>query len=178
MLVLLTACSSSEPGSAELISDTSANQPQGPGSPSMSNQDADGTTTSSLEPCTLLTKDDISSFATFEDPEETAMGGARGCDFYPVRTDASDLPSIGVAVRDRQSVDNANDEGLGTSTGELNGRQVTQVPTRGGCIIAMAVGDRSRVDVTVTGLDTQVSCDVAGQVAEIIEPRLPAASTT
>ncbi|PXY34947.1 hypothetical protein BAY59_05555 [Prauserella coralliicola] len=172
-LVLLAGCATDEPGSAEPMGETPTSQPQSSSSSSTSSQDDDGTSASSLDPCTLLTKDDISSVATFEDAKETEMGGARGCDFYPVRTDASDLPSIGVAVRESQSVDSVNDEGLGINTGDLNGRDLAQVPTPGGCIIAMAVGDSSRVDVTVTGLDTEKSCDLAGQVAEIVEPKLP-----
>ncbi|WP_158559818.1 DUF3558 family protein [Prauserella sp. PE36] len=171
-LALSAGCSQNEPGSA-LTSDTPAST-QHSGASNAPTSAPSNASTASIEPCSLLSFADVSSFGTFKErPEEDEGLGARSCTYYPERTDAARLPTVGVDVRDDQDVDSVNDEGLGINTGELNGRNLAQVPAHGGCIIALGVGAGSRVDVAVTGLDTDASCDLVGRVAEIVEPKLP-----
>lgn len=79
-------------------------------------------------------------------------------------------------VRDNQMIDTLKDVGGGVESSEINGRPATQAdnPTFGDCTLAMQLDDRSRIDVGVTGPnDTNTTCQVAQDVAYIIEPRLP-----
>ncbi|WP_277669822.1 hypothetical protein, partial [Saccharomonospora viridis] len=59
----------------------------------------------------------------------------------------------------------------------FNGRPAAKIPAEGGgCIIALALTDTSRVDVGVTGIDTDKACQLVEQVTEIVEPKLPGES--
>ncbi|MGH3517173.1 MAG: DUF3558 domain-containing protein [Haloechinothrix sp.] len=168
------ACSE-EPGTAEPTPGGTAT-----GQPSGTTTEPGGQTPSSasIDPCSLLdtgTLDKMfSGFVPFEDPETKDFAGARVCTWYPDREAASD-PGIrvGVGVRDGQGVREARDAGGGVETGDVQGRPAARVPIPAskGCIIVLAVGENSRVDIIVGSHEK--ACDFAGQVADIVEPKLP-----
>ena len=172
--LLLAGCSNTQTGTATPVGSTApvssgASSSQAPG----------GATTTSLDPCSLLAASDLGSFgSSFVGPRKRQAGGARSCGYVKQLADASDEDlSVDVNIRDTQSIESANDAGAGINRVAVNGRQAAQVPTPPNiCVLALAVGANSRVDVTIISKDTTKACDIATQVAtKIVEPKLPKA---
>lgn len=128
-----------------------------------------------MDPCELLTSADVTSFGQFKPAEKTELAGARSCRYLKNLQSASDESlSLGVGIRDSQSIDTVNDAGGGTTAGNVNGRKAVEAPSPpAGCTLALAVGSAARVDVVVTSTDATKACDIATQVADKVEPKLP-----
>ena len=63
---------------------------------------------------------------------------------------------------------------MGIDTTEANGRQIARVPGPGVCLIAIGVTKSSRVDVNVVASEgTNKSCNIADEIAVMVEPKLP-----
>lgn len=171
---LISGCSSTENGSASPATEIATSSPRvSQHSDRHPSPDAEDNA-DSLDSCTLLSPSEIATLGDFDEPRRIDLGGVRGCSFEPQNTGATRSPTINVGVRESQSVDSANDQGLGVTEATFNGRDAAQIPnTNGGCIIALALTDSSRVDVGVTGVDHEQACELVEQVAEIVEPKLP-----
>lgn len=173
----LAGCSSSEGGTA--IPSTglpSSGQTQtSPTAPPESSTQGGNAATASVQPCSLLSATDLAEYGSFNGPEEKELGGARTCAFQRKLESASDKGlGVGVNVRDNQGISSVNDVGGGIQTNKLNGRDVVRAPSSGtACTVALAVGDKSRVDVLVTADSTAEACDVAAKIAKVVEPKLP-----
>ena len=168
--VLLAGCTTKEPGNATPASTSSAP------STGESSSSSGAATTSSLDPCSLLSASDLASYGTFGEPRKREAFGARSCGYLMKAQGASDSHlGVDVNVRDSQGIDTVNDSGKGTIPSQVNNRQAVVVPTGNtGCILAMAVGSASRVDISITSAaDSTKACDTASQVAKIVEPKLP-----
>jgi hypothetical protein len=142
--------------------------------------DPGSATTTSLEPCTLLTPADVTAYGTFKAGEEKKLGKARDCSYQKQRTDASEEGGIiGVAIRDDAPLDSVNDTGGGIKDLDINGRKAKQASSQSplGCTVALGVGDKARVDVNVTAVDAvEKACQMATEVAtKAVEPKLPKA---
>lgn len=134
--------------------------------------------TARLDPCSFLSPAELKDFGTFENGHVLNMGGARGCAWHmPESIPFKYRFSIDVGIRDRQGIKEANDAGGGIQKGEMgSGRKAVLIPaTRlGGCILALAVSETSRVDVAANGVrDSKKACDIVSQVADIVDPKLP-----
>jgi hypothetical protein len=174
IVLVVTGCTSTQAGTPSPAATTSSGaatsgtSPAGPG----------GATTTSLDPCSLLLASDLTSYGTFIGPNKREEFGARSCGYVTQVKNSSD-PQLGVDVnvRDTQTVDALNDLGGGITQGKVNGRRSALAagsPDLGSCVLAMAVGTSSRVDVFITSAtDTKQACDVATKVADTVEPRLP-----
>jgi len=168
--LLLAGCTAKEPGNASPASTSSAP------STGETSSASGGATTASLDPCSLLSATDLASYGTFGDPRKREGSGARSCGYLRKAQDASDSHlGVDVNIRDSQGIDSVNDGGKGTIPSQVNARQAVLVPTgETNCVVAMAVGSTSRVDITVTSAaDSTKACDTASQVAKIVEPKLP-----
>ncbi|GHG05781.1 MULTISPECIES: DUF3558 domain-containing protein [Amycolatopsis] len=174
--LLLAGCTDTRTGTPSAAgSATSA-----PSTGESSSADPGGATTTSLEPCTLLTAADVAAYGTFKDGEEQKLGSARVCRYQKQRTDASEEGGIiGVAIRDDAPLASVNDTGGGIKDLEVNGRKAKQASSQSplGCTVALGVGDNARVDVNVTAVDTvEKACQMANDVAtKAVEPKLPKA---
>lgn len=168
--LVLTACSSEEPGSASPAPSVPPVQTGG----SSSAPATGGGDTTSIDPCSLISAADLSSYGTFKPPVTTNVGGARLCQFDREAAAASDSLSVGVGIRDTQSVDSVNDGGNGKTTGTVNGRKAVLAPKPAtACLMALEVGATSRVDVITVSTDSEKACGIAEKVADIVEPKLP-----
>ncbi|EHR59914.1 hypothetical protein SaccyDRAFT_1001 [Saccharomonospora cyanea NA-134] len=106
------------------------------------------------------------------------MAEARVCSWQKEKQDPlEDGLVIGLAVRDAQSIDALTDVGGGVNAGSINGRKAAEAPnpSMGGCTLAVAIDDDSRIDVNVATEEVNAACDVAREVAYLVEPRLPKA---
>ena len=172
--LVVTGCTSTQGGTPSPAATTSS----GAASSDTSSAAPGGAATASLDPCSLLLASDLTSYGTFIGPNKREEFGARSCGYVTQVKNSSD-PQMGVDVniRDSQGVDTINDQGGGITQGKVNGRPSAMAlgtPDLGICVLALAVGTSSRVDVTITSAtDTKQACDVAAKVADNVEPRLP-----
>ncbi|MBY8851228.1 DUF3558 domain-containing protein [Saccharothrix longispora] len=122
-----------------------------------------------VEPCDLLTREEAEqAFGPLrEAPERDDLGTARSCTYSPQRR------SLGIDVRTDAGLADVQPSGEVTDL-MIGGRAAKQVIAAGGtCIVAIEVTRASRVDVAFTGETKDDPCALAGQVAELVEPRLP-----
>lgn len=176
VVLVASGCTNEEPGVAE------------PGPPSGSSMTTSGTSqesteplSASVDPCAVITpEEDFKQYGNFSPRQETSedMASARVCSWKRDKQDPlDDRLIIGLAVRDDQSVDTVNDVGGGVNTGLINKREAAEAPNpvTGGCTLAVAIEDHSRVDINVLSEDVNDACDIAREVAYLVEPRLPKA---
>lgn len=85
--------------------------------------------------------------------------------------------TITAAIRDDVPLDAVVDTGGGIKDLQVNGRKAKEASSTAplGCTVALGVGDKARVDVNVTSVNTvERACQLAEDVAtKIVEPRLP-----
>jgi hypothetical protein len=173
----LTACSGEEGGAAlpaESLPFTSTAPSQPSSGPLTPDEGAEAPTTA-LEPCSLLSADDLAEFGDFKDGVQNDGGGARGCEYdRKIENASDDADVVGLLIRDTQGVDEVQDLGDGVQTGSVeSGRKAVQTSGNGSCIIALAVGENSRVDAGAVAGTEERACQIADAVAAIIEPKLP-----
>lgn len=174
----LAGCSG-EPGSASPTT-APANTTTGPTTPGPADAP-----TASLDPCELLdiaTLDrEFAEYRPFQEDDRNVPGGrsiagARACDWETDLDRATNLRQamgISIGVRDDLGVKDARDAGGGVNRGKLaSGREAAQMPSPPeGCIMALAVGESSRVDVVIDA--PKQACGIAEAIADLIEPKLP-----
>jgi hypothetical protein len=176
LLVLTTACGDGADGIAQPNPSTGSTKQ----SQSFSTAPAEPGLSATLDPCELLAPDeDMAQHGSFHEGRYAEAAGARLCSWQ--RQDDAATKSglvISVGVRDSQAVDTMTDVGGGINAGEINGRSAAEAPDPqyGSCTLAVAVDDHSRVDIGITAMDdVNAACDVAREVAYLVEPRLPKA---
>lgn len=170
--IAATACSPTDEGqAAPSPSSNSSSSP--PMSPSASG--GDSPSLADIDPCSLLSSDELSSLGNFPEGKPENVGSARTCGFKKERQKTTDPGlDLGVNIREEQGIGDAQDMGMGIDRTEANGRELAQIPGPGGCTIAIGVSDTSRVDIVVVGDEgTQQACNDADKVAAIVEPKLP-----
>lgn len=168
--LMVAGCSGEKPGVAT-PAPSSAAQSEAPGSaPSTGGAD-----TASLDPCSLLTEADLTSYGTFKAGEKDDAGGARVCRFARVRAGAGDDSlTVSVGIRDSQGLDSVTDAGNGKTSGNVNGRKAMLVPTPPeACVMALEVSGSARVDVVSVSTDPEKACGIVEKVADTVEPKLP-----
>jgi hypothetical protein len=172
----LAGCSSAQSGSALPGAGVPADSGGGQTTTASAGPSSAASATSSIKPCSLVSATDLAQYGTFAAPQEKELGGARSCLLQRTRQSASDKElGVSINVRDTQGTDTVTDLGGGKTTGKLNGRTAIEAPgpAQGGCLMALAVGDNARVDVSITADSAQEACTVAEKVADVVEPKLP-----
>ncbi|RBM17942.1 hypothetical protein DI005_20650 [Prauserella sp. PE36] len=131
---------------------------------------------SEVDPCALLTDEELAEVGPLRDPTRPTRGKGRNCEWLPDRDNASqELLAVGVVVLDSEGIDRLGDIGNGITDGTINDRDARMTSGRLGCLISLDVGGTARVDVSATapGIDEATSCGHAERLAEAVEPRLP-----
>lgn len=130
----------------------------------------------SVDPCALLTEEELSQYGEFKEPSPDQLpSGARACDLDRVPSIDNRGPILGFVVRGDRGVDDFRDLGSGVDRGQLDsGREFAREGAENNkdCTMALAVGEQARVDIEVFGARSN-ACDVAAELAEIVDPRLP-----
>ncbi|WP_198010166.1 DUF3558 family protein [Saccharomonospora halophila] len=168
--VLLAACSNAESGSPVSTSaalDTSS-----------TSSDRGEVALGAIDPCSLLEPAELSRVGDFEQGVEgLRRDGSRECHWTGVRQTAhqGDVPGIYLVVRGDSGLDEFGDIGSGVRTGttEATGRRIKQTRNEDGCIVGLAVGVGGRVDAIATQAGPERSCDMANELAEIVDPKIP-----
>nr|WP_246381514.1 DUF3558 domain-containing protein [Prauserella isguenensis] len=170
---MVSACSSSEGG--QPIASQSAATPS-PDASSPASTNASGDPLADVDPCSLLSAQELSKYGTFPAGVREDVGTDRGCNFEKDTDSPTTDPNrvITVGVRDEEGIDDAQDNGQGIDRGESGGREFARIPGAGVCTIVIGVSESSRVDITTVATEgTEKSCEIADEVAAIVEPKLP-----
>ncbi|MCP2179250.1 DUF3558 family protein [Prauserella alba] len=128
-----------------------------------------------IDPCSLLKANELSKYGNFPQGSPGNVGVGKQCDFQKTREGAADSTLVvSVNVRADQGLDDAQDMGQGVERAENDGREYARIPSEGSCTIAIGVSESSRVDVYAgTTAGTQKSCEIADEVAAMVEQKLP-----
>jgi len=172
----LAACSTPETGNPTPSTNVPASSGGTPSSPVSPTKSSSGgtATTAAVDPCSLLGVSDLAQYGSFSGPTPSNAAAARSCIFHRQLASASDKElGVSINVRDLQTIDSVNDLGGGKQTGTVNGRKAVESKGEAACVMVLAVGDDSRVDVSITADTTDEACTVAEKVADVVEPKLP-----
>ncbi len=173
-LVLMgsSGCSRQEAGFAESKSPSGAS---GVSSPLASASSPARPVSLSINPCGLVSEEDLAEVGKFEKKYQEAAS-ARTCYWQHTFENGGDGFGFAVGVRDSQSIEAVNDNGSGVHSDEVNQRPSvwTVDPKFDDCVFSMKVDEGARVDITVAGdSESNDSCEVAKVIAGMVEPRLP-----
>jgi hypothetical protein len=177
----LAACNSTTTGqgTAEPTVNTSQSQQGGGGSaPTSSDTGGSGgsASTTSLQPCDLLSSSVQSQFGLSKS-DSISIPGARPCNWRK-NVDENGLNglSVEIDVRDQTGLKDAVTTGFTVTPDNVGSHQgeMLRLNAGGSCVVTLGVGDSARVDVVIAaGTDTNRACDVANQLAKVVEPQLP-----
>lgn len=176
----LAGCSEPESGvaiSQAPIQDSENGMPPTVSAPSSSESESQR---AGIDPCSIVTAQDLSSVSEFEEGVDKIVGNAPVCEWKEATESAmEDSVILTVAIREDGDIGGMRDQGYGLREGTLDssGRELVEQPTSVGCVVAMAVGEGERVEVGIgslsEGASQEEACQMAGEVVELIDPKLP-----
>ncbi|SDY15866.1 Protein of unknown function [Amycolatopsis xylanica] len=161
-VALLAGCSPNTPGKAEPA-------PAVSGTPSSS---AASTVFGDLKSCDLL--NEALAGQSFPAGEPDRAGGPNSC-----AAQKAGYGTAGLALHSGLGLKDFTSDPSKIHDGDVNGRPAAQlrdiVGSKGGCAVAVAVGDKNRafVNVVLSAGSTDEACDFAMSVAKKVEPFLP-----
>lgn len=173
----LVACKSETPGLPGASSGTTPTSGNG-GGPFSETETSNPTTKNSvsagplanMKACSLLTSADVSSFGVAPTgTEDDSIKGTRDCSYRK-----SGSFTIGATIYDEVGIKDVTDRGTLTPL-TIGSHEAVQGMSSGGvCAIALKTSETSRVDATGNAVaDDKKACDLARQVADILEKKLP-----
>jgi hypothetical protein len=173
--IILVGCSDAQTGRAVPGTGVGATS-QTSAPPSSTGTD---TALAAIKPCDLLTPQEAAQFKA-QGPGQVgdtqASGSTSACGWHG-RSASDASVSFGIDIRATQGVDELRANGGTITDGKVNSRSARQLQTvNAGCILTLAVTPNSRVDVSVVvvGDDNSTqSCQIASNIANIVEPKLP-----
>jgi hypothetical protein len=171
LLVLLAGCSEKTQGSPS-PGDEPADPTTGQTTEETTTTEpgADGLAT--VQPCDLLDATGVASLQ-LTGGEELSLGGARVCEYRREGATLNESFTVAVALWDNQGLDALNASGVQQLPDIGSHKAVSFVDAAGSCGVGIGVGDTSRVDSSAVGGDQELGCQLAGQLATIVERKLP-----
>ena len=173
----LVACKSETPGLPSGSSSAATTSKGGGGPFSETDTPSESTTKSSagsgplanMAACSLLTSADVAPLGvTAQGVEDDKIKGSRDCQYQK-----SGSFTIGATIYDELGVKDVTARSNLTSL-KIGSHEAVQGMSGGLCVIAIRTSETSRVDAGgQTNTDAKASCDLAHQVAEILEKKLP-----
>jgi hypothetical protein len=125
------------------------------------------------DPCTLLTTSAQSQLGV-SGGERRDLGTERGCRWR--LRGPSETFIFDVAIDDQNGLKDVPSDATVKPLADIGKHKAVQSPAKqgGGCSVLLGVGDSSRVDATaVAGVDVNKGCELATQLAQLVEPQLP-----
>lgn len=169
-----TACSGKTNGSAIPGSTT---EPQSTGSTptgrTTSGRPTSGNQLAGKDPCSLLTSAGQAQLGV-SGGEKRDVGSARTCRWRLRGPDVTLIFDVGIT--EKFGIKDLPADLTINPLPNVGSRKAVQNPAKqgGACSVIMDVTDSSRVDTTVVaGTDVQKACDLALQMAKLVEPELP-----
>lgn len=182
LVVGVTACSDATNGSPVPGGSQSASQPPTGGGTTSSSRTSTSQPSSGespvadTEPCSLLTNPAKTKLGLSGAGERKDLGGGRECRWR--LRGPSETYIFGVVIHDKAGIKDLSSDLEIKQLPDVGSHKAVQNPAKqgGACSVIMGVTDSSRVATTVVaGVDVQKGCDLAMQMAELVEPEIPKA---
>ncbi|TLW93512.1 DUF3558 domain-containing protein [Saccharomonospora piscinae] len=168
-----TGCADTNPGSGSPSSDyPDLESPR----PTITSSEASEQADADIDPCSLLSDEEIGQFGEFDGPSKRVVGSGQVCTWQGAKETVGDqAPLVNLVVRDNVGLSGVVDMGDGLTPGatENTGRALVRTMSPDGCLIAMKITSGSRLDVDVAEVSGDDACDLAGKMVEIVDTRLP-----
>jgi hypothetical protein len=168
-----SACSDKTDGSAVPGNTTTTEQRPTTG-PSTSDQPTNNDSLKDKDPCSVLTSAGQSQLG-ISNGEKRQLGEARSCRWR--QRGSTETFLFDVSIYDNSGIkDLPSDREIKqlSKIGKHEAVQRTETANPGVCAVIMGVTESSRVSTQVTaGTDTQKGCQLAMQLAQLVEPELP-----
>lgn len=173
---VVAGCSQEESGLVSLKTTESSVVTSSATSPDLD----DGAGSTSVEPCSLFSEEEMAHYGEFEPSVENTIAGYLNCEWSVPGQSAgdTDAPIVNITYREDLGVAEVVDLGDGIRSGRTEiGRplvmttgvnEVMDTPT---CLIGMWTGHSSRLDVQVGR--TPEPCGIAEQLVEKADTKLP-----
>ena len=147
-----------------------------PSSPVPETRGEPETAVTAINPCALVGPADLVPFGRYAAPNRKATAGGRACQYVRQGSQApTDALTVELSVRNGFALAAMPDPGGGLARTTVAGRQAQQgIEPPSDCVIALGVGQRSRLEVWVSSAQRERSCTAAQAIAAIAGPRLPA----
>jgi len=177
LLVLLSGCSEQTGGSPTPSGDTidrtittDPEEPTGSSEPSTGEEEPAGL--ADVDPCGLVDQAALGSLG-LTGGEEKTLGEARVCRYRYDGPTLNESFTVSVELFDTRGLDDI----VGTNVQQLPKvgahDAASFIGPTGSCGVSLGVGDSSRVDNTAVGGEQQQGCQLAAQLAALVEPKLP-----
>lgn len=181
-LVLLSGCAEQTQGTPKAGGDTTGaagppsittdpDAPTDTSEPSTGGDEPSGL--ADVDPCGLVDQAGLDSLG-LTGGEEKEVGGARVCRYRHDGASLDESFTVSVEVFDSNGIadlaENTNVQQL-PKVGAHDA--VSFVDAAGVCGVSLGVGEDARVDNTAVGGDQQQGCQLAAQLAALVEPKLP-----
>lgn len=174
LVIGLAGCSEKTAGTAVPGEETPQSQ-DGTPPPETPSQETETTEAGSpladVEPCTLLTSEGAAALKV-DAGTERQVGEARTCRWRVEGATLNDSFTLDLGLYDERGIDDVSGTNIQPKTIGSHDA-VTFTDATGGCIVSIATGDSSRVDSLASGGDVQRGCQLAAQLADLVEPQLP-----
>ncbi len=125
-----------------------------------------------LQPCDVLEAGDLAGLQ-LTGGEELELGGARVCEYRREGPTLNESFTVSLGLLDDQGLDDLNAPTIDPLPNIGSHEAVSFVDAIGNCGVAIAVGDSARVETSAIGGEQQQACQLANQLATLVEPRLP-----
>ncbi|MDQ3787107.1 MAG: DUF3558 domain-containing protein [Actinomycetota bacterium] len=180
LLVLVSGCSEQTEGTPTADGDTTPERtittdPDAPTTESSepSSGGEEPSPIGDLQPCELIDQAGLSSLG-LTGGEEDSVGSARSCRWRHEGATLNESFTVAVELFDDEGFDDLAET---TDVKEVpdvgSHKAVSFVDAAGVCGVSLRVGDTARVDNTAVGGDQQQGCQLAAQLAALVEPKLP-----
>jgi uncharacterized protein DUF3558 len=173
LLALLAGCAESTQGSPSPGDEPDPTTTAGTSPSETATSEPDGGDgLAAIEPCELLDQSDLGAMQ-LTGGNEVKLGSARTCDYRREGATLNESFTVSLALWDDQGLDALNAPTKQQLPDIGSHKAVSFVDAAGVCGTAIGVGSSSRVDSSATGGDGQQACQIAEQLATIVERKLP-----
>ncbi|MFI7676914.1 DUF3558 family protein [Actinophytocola sp. NPDC049390] len=178
LVVLVSGCAEETGGNPVAGGDTTVDrtitteptETTEPSEPSTGGEEPSGL--DDVDPCGLVDQAGLASLG-LTGGEEKTLGEARVCRWRHEGATLNESFTVSVELFDSRGLADI----VGTNVKQLpkiGGHDATSfIGPTGGCGVSLGVGDSARVDNTAVGGDQQQGCQLAAQLAALVEPKLP-----
>jgi hypothetical protein len=175
LLILLAGCSQSTAGSPGAVGSTppTTQSPSTVTSTSTSRSgEASGDDIGSLRPCDLVDDAGLSTLGLTGGTEKT-LGQARVCEWRREGASIKDSFTLAVAIYENLGLADIVGTSIQTLPNIGSHQAVSFIAPAGSCGVGLGVAAKARVDSTVHGGDQVQACQLAKQLARLVESNLP-----
>jgi hypothetical protein len=172
----LAGCSEKTPGTAlpgnDATTTTTTTTTEEPTTEeSTETSEPQGSPLADVAPCELLTEQGAAALGAGAGAERE-VGEARTCRWRVEGATLDDSFTLDVALYEERGVGDVQGTNVARKTIGSHDAVTFTDPT-GLCVVSIATGETSRADTLATGGDAQRGCQLAAQLADLVEPQLP-----